>query len=105
MFLTMRRVVDALLALSTSPTGFTASQLAQKVGALSSDVEPDYGPRRAAYDLKKLRGKAMVRKIGSSRRYEPIPESLRAMTALVIMREKESSPCWPPLADSRPRQP
>jgi hypothetical protein len=48
MFLTMRRVADAVLPLSTSPTGFTASHLAQKVGALSSDVEPDYGPQRAA---------------------------------------------------------
>ena len=101
----MRRVTEAVLALSTSPAGFTASELAQKVQALSGAAPSDYGPRRAAYDLKKLRGKAMVRKIGSSRRYEPIPESLRAMTALVIMREKESSPCWPPLADSRPRQP
>jgi hypothetical protein len=88
----MRRVVEAVLALSTSPVGFTASSLAQRVCDLSGAAESTYGPRRAAYDLKKLRGKGMVRKIGSSRRYEPVPEGLRAMTALVVLREKVMRP-------------
>lgn len=88
----MRRVAEAALALSTSPAGFTASALAQKVRAMSGAAESEYGPRRAAYDLKKLRGKGMVRKIGSSRRYEPVPEGLRAMTARVVMREKVIKP-------------
>ena len=60
--------------------------------ALSGAAPSDYGPRRAAYDLKKLRGKAMVRKIGSSRRYEPVPTGLPALTALVVMREKVIQP-------------
>ena len=59
----MRRVAEAVLALSTAPAGFTASELAQKVRAMSGEAESAYGPRRAAYDLKKLRGKGMVRKI------------------------------------------
>jgi hypothetical protein len=88
----MRRVSAAVLALSTSPGGFTASELAQKVRVMSGEAESTYGPRRAAYDLKKLRGKAMVRKIGSSRRYEPVPEGLRALTALVVIREKVIKP-------------
>ena len=88
----MRRVAEAVQALSTAPTGFTASELAQKVRAMSGEAESAYGPRRAAYDLKKLRGKGMVRKIGTSRRYEPEPDGLRAMTALVILREKVIRP-------------
>jgi hypothetical protein len=91
----MRHVAEAVLALSTSPTsppGFTASQLAQKVRTMHGPAEADYGPRRAAYDLKKLRGKGMVRKIGTSRRYEPVPEGLRAMTALLVLREKVIRP-------------
>jgi hypothetical protein len=48
--------------------------------------------RRAAYDLKKLRGKGMVRKIGASRRYEPELVGLRAITALVALREKVVRP-------------
>ena len=91
----MRHVAEAVLALSTSPTspaGFTASQLAQKVRTINGPAEADYGPRRAAYDLKKLRGKGMVRRIGTSRRYEPVPEGLRAMTALLVLREKVIRP-------------
>ena len=88
----MRRVAEAVLALSTAPTGFTASEMAQKVRAMSGEAESAYGPRRAAYDLKKLRGKGMLRKIGTSRRYETEPTGLRAMTALVVLREKVIKP-------------
>jgi len=88
----MRRVAEAVLALSTAPAGFTASELAQKVRAMSGEAESAYGPRRAAYDLKKLRGKGMVRKIESARRYETDADGLRAMTALVVLREKVIKP-------------
>jgi len=88
----MRRVAEAVLALATAPAGFTASELAQKVCAMSGEEESVYGPRRAAYDLKKLRGKGLVCKIGNSRRYEPEPDGLRAMTALVVLREKVIRP-------------
>lgn len=65
---TMRRVAQAVLALSTAPTGFTASELAGKVRHLSGEPQSQYGPRRAAYDLKKFRAKGMIRRIGKSRR-------------------------------------
>lgn len=74
----MRRVAEAILALSTAPTGFTASELAGKV--------------RAAYDIKKFRAKGMIRRIGKSRRYESVPEGLRAITALLVLREKVIRP-------------
>ena len=96
----MRRVAEAVLALSTSPTGFTASDLAHKVRAMSGQAESEYGPRRAAYDLKKLRGKGMVGKIGGSRRYQPVPEGLRTMTALLVLRDKVIRPLL--AASSRP---
>jgi hypothetical protein len=88
----MRRVAEAVQALSTAPTGFTASELAEKVRAMSGEAESAYGARRAAYDLKKLRGKGMVRKIRTSRRYEPEPAGLRAITALLVLREKVIRP-------------
>ena len=59
----MRHVAEAVLALSTSPAGFTASDLAQKVHAMNGRPKSEYGARRAAYDIKKLRGKGLVRKI------------------------------------------
>jgi hypothetical protein len=53
----MRRVAHAVLALSSSPTGFTASDLAEKVRAMSREPASAYGARRAAYDIKKLRAR------------------------------------------------
>jgi hypothetical protein len=43
-------------------------------------------------DIKKLRGKDMVRKLGASRRYQPLPQGLRALTALVVLLEKVVRP-------------
>jgi hypothetical protein len=40
----------------------------QQVRSMSGQPETEYGARRAAYDIKKLRAKGMVRKIGKSRR-------------------------------------
>ena len=63
----MRRAVEAVIALSASPNGFTASELANQVRVLSQQTESEYGARCAAYDLKKLRGKKIVRRIDQTR--------------------------------------
>jgi len=81
-----------IIALSASPDGFTASALADQVRALGNQSLSAYGPRQAAYDLKKLRGKQIVRRIGSTRRYEPLPSGLRAITALLVLRNKAIKP-------------
>ena len=88
----MRRVVEAVIALSPSPDGFTASELAPQVRALSKHGQSEYGSRRAAYDRKKLRGKKIVRRIGQTRRYESLPKGLPAMTALVVLRNQAIQP-------------
>ena len=98
----MRWVVEALIALSPSPGGFTASELASQVRALSKQRESEYGPRRAAYDLKKLRGKRILRRIGQTRRYESMPKGLRAMAALVVLRNKAIKPLLAAAQELRP---
>jgi len=70
----MRQVAEALIALSASPHGFTASELAARVRALGKQTQSQYGPRRAAYDLNKLRGKQIVRRIGRTRRLRADPD-------------------------------
>src|SRR5207245_6770097 len=42
----MRRVIAALIALSASPNGFTASELAARVRALGKQSPSPYGPRQ-----------------------------------------------------------
>ena len=87
-----RHVVQAIVALSPSPRGFTASQLAGKVRSQSGQAESEYSPRRAAYDLKKLRAKQLARRIGSTRRYEATPEGLRALVAWWVLQDKVIKP-------------
>jgi hypothetical protein len=98
----MRWAAEAVLALATYPNGFTASELAAKVRTLSKQSESDYGPRRAAYDLKKLRGKQIVRRVGKTRRYEPTPDGLRALAAVVILRNRVLKPLLTAAQQARP---
>src|SRR5437899_1728084 len=100
----MRAVLEALIALSASPNGFTASHVAARVCARTKQSPSQYGPRHAAYDLKKLRGKDIVRRIGHTRRYEPLPTGLRAMTALLVLRDKAIKPLLAAAQPLRPRR-
>jgi hypothetical protein len=98
----MRLVAQAVIALSVSPHGFTVSELAARVRALGKHSQSQYGSCRAAYDLKKLRAKQIVRRIGRTRRYEPIPTGLRAITALVVLRNKAIKPLLAAAQQLRP---
>ena len=88
----MRHVVETLIALSPSANGFTASDVAAGVRLRSKQSPLHYGPRHAAYDLKKFRGKQIVQRIGRTRHYQTSPIGLRAMTALVVLRNKAIKP-------------
>jgi hypothetical protein len=62
-------------------------------------------PFENGFDLQlrqKLRGKQIVRRIGHTRRYEPLPTGLRAMTALLVLRNKAIKPL---LAAAQPLHP
>jgi hypothetical protein len=85
----MRAVVEAVMALSPAPQGFSCSELAAQVRAIT---QSKYTPRQAAYDLKKLRGKNVVRRLGASRRYETVCEGLQNIAALFVLREKVIKP-------------
>ncbi len=98
----MRKVVEAVIALAPSPNGFTAADVAARVGGFGNRRRAPYGPRHAAYDLKKLRAKHIVCRIGHTRRYEPLTNGLRAMTALVVLRNKAIKPL---LAAAQPLHP
>jgi hypothetical protein len=97
----MRYVVEALIALSPA-NRFTVSDVAARVRLLSKQSPLQYGPRHAAYDLKKLRGKQIVDRIRHTRRYETLPTGLRALTALLVLRNKAIKPL---LAAAQPLRP
>jgi hypothetical protein len=78
--------------LSPASDGFTASDLAARVRALGQQTLSQYSPTRAAYDLKKFRGQHIVQRIGTTRRYEAGPARLKAITAMVVLRDKAIKP-------------
>jgi len=88
----MRAVIEAVTNLAAAPNGFRASDIAARVREITGYSKDTYTSRKAAYDLKKLRGKNVIRRMGKSRRYEIVPEGLRAVTALLILREKVIKP-------------
>jgi hypothetical protein len=85
-------VMEAVLALSTQPDGFTSGELAVQVRKQLNCAELEYQSRQAAYDLKKLRGKRLVEKVGKSRRYQAPVHGLRTMAALLVLRDKVFKP-------------
>ncbi|MBE0437265.1 MAG: hypothetical protein IBX56_15845, partial [Methylomicrobium sp.] len=87
-----RLVAEAIISLSPKPQGFTAAELACAVRTLDPNGHGNYTPRKASYDLKKFRSKNLIHKIENSRKYEPIPEGLRAMVALLVLRDKVVKP-------------
>ena len=51
-----------------------------------------YSPRRAAYDLAKLRGKQLVNRKPHSRGYVSDPSGVRTMCAYLLLREQVIKP-------------
>lgn len=89
----IRVAIHAILVLSMKPDGFTAHEHAEKVNELWPKRLVPYTPRQAAYDLRKLRGKAMVEKVTPrSRHYRASPDNLRCCSALLLLREKVLEP-------------
>lgn len=88
----LRAVLNAVIALASSPKGITASSLAAKVREFLGLDPQAYKPRHASYDLKKLRGKQWFQPIAKSRSYQVTPDGLRTMTALLVLREKVFRP-------------
>ena len=64
--------------------------------------EGRYGPRQAAYDVKKLGGKQRVERIGKTRHYQATPAGLKAIAALVVLREKAIRPLLAAAQQLRP---
>src|SRR5262249_32976273 len=99
----LRAVIEAVLNLAPKPDGFTAGDLATRTGALLR--QPTYTPRHAAYDLRKLRGKGLVERAGTTRRYQPTTPAICTLVALLILREKVIKPVLAGAGRPKPGRP
>jgi hypothetical protein len=87
----IRGVADAILALSSRPDGFTAEHLVEQMQARQGE-QSDYGKRQAVYDLAKFIAKGLVSHTPRSRCYQIRPNSIRALAAYLIIRERVLKP-------------
>jgi hypothetical protein len=99
------QVARAVLALSVRPNGFSASEVAEHVLGQTSTSQQKYGPRLAAYDLKKFRGKELVRLVGKGRCYQPTPNGLKMVSGLMVLRERVLEPFTRGILNSEPTAP
>jgi hypothetical protein len=101
----MIAVLKAVVALSSHPGGFSSGALAAKVRELTGWSEAEYGPRQAAYDLKKLRGKGLVERVGNSRRYQATEPGLRTIVVVGVVREQVLKPILAKACKPEPHPP
>src|SRR5215471_8259118 len=88
----MRAVAQAVIALAAQPEGFTAADLAERVQTQQGRAMVSYGDRKASYDLRKLRGKSLVERVGKTPRYWVRRPGIRTLSALLILREQVIKP-------------
>jgi hypothetical protein len=86
----LRAALSAALALAPAPDGFTVADHAATVQRMTGMAS--YTLRQSAYDMRKLRGKNLAAKPGSSRRYHVPPEAARAIAALLAIRDHVIAP-------------
>jgi hypothetical protein len=81
-----KQVAAVLLALSMKPGGFTSKDLAVEMAHKFCIA---YSCRNASYDIKKFRGKAMVKKIKGSIRYLVTEDGIKVISAILCVLTKE----------------
>ena len=59
---------------------------------MTGQTDDDYTIRQAAYDLRKLRGKQLVDRLGRSHRYHVPPDAARVLAGLVALRDQVIAP-------------
>jgi hypothetical protein len=88
----MRAVLAAAITCAQRPDGFRLGDLTTQVRQRLGGAASEYGTRQAAYDLRKLRAKGFVVRLPQSQRYQCLPDGVRALTALVVLREQVLKP-------------
>jgi hypothetical protein len=90
----MRAAMAAVLASAPKPGGFTVGDVAERTRVLLGPGVFTYTSRHAAYDLRKLRGKALVERVRTTRRYQPQPQASARWRRSSSYAKRSSSPSW-----------
>ena len=82
----IKQVATVLLYLSMKPGGFTSMDLSNMV---NNKLQTDYSRRNASYDIKKFRGKGIVKKIPNSIKYSLTDKGIKTLSAILSLLTKE----------------
>jgi hypothetical protein len=86
----IRAALAAALTLAAAPQGFTVAQFTTQTRQLGHNA--GYTIRQGAYDLRKLRGKGLAVKLGTTRRYHIPAGQARTIAALLAIRDQVIAP-------------
>lgn len=80
-----KHVAIVLLALSMKPGGFTSKDLSNEMAQFNSS----YTSRNASYDIKKFRGKGLVKKVVGSIRYVLTEKGVKIISSILSILTKQ----------------
>lgn len=78
-------VMESVVTLAIKPNGYNANDIAI---LMKERHVKDYSPTKAAYDVRKLRGKGLVEKIGKSRKYKTTKKGMETILAVLVLTQK-----------------
>lgn len=85
-------IMESVLALSMKPRGYTIGDVTVKMQEKSGEKNGIYNSRNAAYDIRKLRGKGLVKKQKGTRRYVTTQKGIENIVAILSLVQKQL-PC------------
>jgi hypothetical protein len=82
-------IMESVLSLAIKPNGYTSNDVATLMkNRLDKEHAKDYTPAKAAYDIRKLRGKGLVLKTEKSRKYTTTKKGIETIIAVLILTQK-----------------
>jgi hypothetical protein len=82
-------VMESALSLALKPNGYNANDITTLMKErLEKKQATNYTPAKAAYDIRKLRGKGLVEKIGKSRKYKTTKKGMDTIIAILSLTQK-----------------
>lgn len=82
-------VMESVLSLAIKPNGYTATDITNLMkDRLDKTQAKKYNPAKAAYDIRKLRGKGLVEKEGKSRKYKTTKKGMDIIISVLALTQK-----------------
>ena len=82
-------IMETVMALSMKPGGYFIGDVAAKMKKKVGDKYGEYTSAKAAYDIRKLRGKELVKKQRGTRKYVTTPQGIETIVVVLALMQKQ----------------